>query len=43
MRSKVVDEELERSSETLPMGLGKMVRMGKCEDEINTWAELGKG
>lgn len=41
--SKVVVEELERSSKPLPLGLGEMVKMGECEEEINTWAELGKG
>lgn len=32
--------EAERSSKTLPMGSGKMVRMGECEKEINTWQSL---
>lgn len=38
MRSKV-----ERSSKPLPMRLGETVRKGECEEEINIWAELGKG
>lgn len=42
-RSKVVVKELERSSKPLPMRLGEMVRTCECEEEINIWAELGKG
>lgn len=35
--------EVERSSKTLPMGSGEMVRMGECEKEINTWQSLATG
>lgn len=34
--------EAERSSKTLPIGSGKMVRMGECEKEKHV-AELGNG
>lgn len=39
----MVVKELERSSKPLPMRFGEMVRTGECEEEINIWAELGKG
>lgn len=38
----MVCEEFEAERSKLPMGSGEMVRMGECEEGINTWAELGK-